>query len=363
VTPPVNPPVTPGGVNPITEIIVSPVIEAKEITTESVKEIKKIIETPEGSAATKAVSTVVLVTTVAVTAAPIIFLPSSLFEIFLIPLRLASLLLLGFGIKRKNLPWGVVYDSVTKLPIDPAYLNLKDSSGKSIASAITDIDGRYGFFAEPGVYVMTANKTNYLFPSKKLLGKTEDEIYTDLYFGENLEIKNKGEVIGKNIPLDPIKFDWNEFAKKDKRLMKFYSKWDFALRRVSDWLFAPGFFVAIIAFFAAPYPYNTIILGLYVFLLIIRILGVKPKAFGRVVEKNSQNPLSFAIIRIVIPESNFEIGHRVTDKYGRYYCLVAKGKYCVKIEKKNEDGSYSLIYTSEVIDVTKTGIIKNKFEI
>jgi endonuclease IV len=35
----------------------------------------------------------------------------------------------------------------------------------------------------------------------------------------------------------------------------------------------------------------------------------------------------------------------------------------VKIEKKNEDGSYSLIHTSAVIDVSKKGIIKERFKV
>jgi hypothetical protein len=42
-------------------------------------------------------------------------------------------------------------------------------------------------------------------------------------------------------------------------------------------------------------------------------------------------------------------------------CLVPKGKYYVKIEKKNDDGSYSLIYTSNIVSAVKDGIIKKKF--
>ena len=53
---------------------------------------------------------------------------------------------------------------------------------------------------------------------------------------------------------------------------------------------------------------------------------------------------------------------RVTDKFGRYYILVPKGKYYLSIEKKNNDGSYSLVHTSSVIDAKK-GIINKNFEI
>ena len=61
--------------------------------------------------------------------------------------------------------------------------------------------------------------------------------------------------------------------------------------------------------------------------------------------------------------SDVEIVSKVADRYGRYYCLVPPGQYYVKIEKKNRDGSYSLVYTSKVIDVSKKGIIKEKFKV
>ena len=323
-------------------------------------DIRKIIETPIGSVATKVISTTGIATTVAVIA---FASPLSLPELLLLPTRLIGLILIAFGWKRRNPPWGIVYDSITKQPLDPGYVTLKDSGGKEVSSAITDLDGRYGFLVEPGFYRITAKKTNYLFPSQKLAGKTSDELYNNLYFGEQIEIK-RGEVITRNIPMDPVNFDWNEFTKRNKKLTKFYSHWDSFLRQVSDIIFAVGFIVAIIAFFSAPYPYNTIIIVTYLLLTLLRVLGLKPKSFGYVVDGISGAPLAFAILRIVDPQlSNVEMGHRITDKYGRYFCLVPKGRYCIKIERKNDDGSYSIAYTSAVIDTSKNGIIKNKFKV
>ncbi|MFH1968143.1 MAG: carboxypeptidase-like regulatory domain-containing protein [bacterium] len=319
--------------------------------------VREIIETPVGSATTKAITTTGIVATVAVTA---FAFPFSLLELLFLPLRLMGILLIAFGLKKRNPPWGVVYDSVTKQPLDPAYVTLLNPEGKEISSAISDLDGRYGFLADPGFYKLSAHKTNYVFPSQKLAGKSADELYNNLYFGDPVEVE-KDQAIIKNIPLDPLKFDWNEFAKQDKRLTKFYSKWDMLFRKISDLIYYFGFAVAIIAFFAAPYPYNLIILGLYVFLLMLRILGVKPRPFGSVIDKSSGTPLQFGILRIISPDSDKEISHKVTDKYGRYFCLIPKGRYYVKIEKKNNDGSYSLVHTSHVIDATKTGLIKERF--
>ena len=125
------------------------------------------------------------------------------------------------------MPWGTVYDSITKQPLDPAYVTLIDQNGKKIASAITDLDGRYGFLTETGTYRIEANKTHYIFPSKKLAGRTQDELYANLYFGELFDVRSRNEAVIRNIPLDPINFDWNEFAKRDKKLMKYYSKYIF----------------------------------------------------------------------------------------------------------------------------------------
>jgi hypothetical protein len=308
---------------------------------------------------TKTITTVSLITVVLATA---FASPLSLPEILLIPTRLMGILLMAFGWKKRNPPWGVVYDSITKQPLDPAYVILKDSTGKDVSSAITDLDGRYGFLIEPGFYKIIANKTNYIFPSQKLVGKTKDELYDNLYFGDQVEIK-RDEVVTRNIPLDSIKFDWNEYTKQNKSLTKFFTRWDLFLRKISDFMYFVGFIIAIIAFFLAPYPYNSIILGLYVFLLVLRILGIKPRPYGSVIDIENGTPIAFSILRIMDPSSNREISHKITDKYGRYFCLIPKGKYYVKIEKKNDDGSYSLVHTSPVIDASKNGIIKDKFRI
>ena len=334
----------------------------KEQIPESVKaaakEVKKAVETPQGSIATKSISTTGAVVATAEVAAAIIFSP---FEIFLNLIRLFGIFLTTIGLRKRIKPWGVVYDSVTKQPLDPVYVVLKDLQGKSISSAITDLDGRYGFLASPGVYQLSVNKTNYVFPSQKLAGRTNDELYDDLYFGETIEIKQDGETIIKNIPMDSLKFDWNEFAKRDKKLMRFYSRLDIVLRKIFDLFFVVGFVVAIVAYFAAPYPYNLIILITYLVLLFLRTIGIKPKTYGRISNAANGNPLSFAVLRVMMPDLSVEVAHKVADKYGRYYCLVPKGKYYVKIEKKNDDGSYSLVYISPVIDASKKGIIKKSF--
>ncbi|KKP93787.1 MAG: hypothetical protein UR98_C0002G0026 [Parcubacteria group bacterium GW2011_GWA1_36_12] len=277
-------------------------------------------------------------------------------------LRLLSSLMIAFGLKRKSKGWGTVYDSITKQPLDPAYVMLQNEKGEEVTTSITDLDGRYGFLAEPGKYTMVANKTHYKFPSKALYGRSNDEIYSNLYFGGEVEVGEKGDVVARDIPLDREKFDWNEFAKKQKNLMKLYSQTEITFRQLADILFVVGFASAIVSVLLAPERANLIVVLLYMLLGVLISLNIKTRTFGTLSEKDTGLPLSFAILRIFNADVDKEMVKRVANQYGRYYILVPPGKYYLKIEKKNDDGSYSHIFTSKVMNV-KSGVIQNRFAI
>ena len=118
---------------------------------------------------------------------------------------------------------------------------LTDLDGNEVSTSITDIAGRYGFLMAPGSYRMVANKTNYEFPSKRLAGQIADELYGNLYFGSDINVDEQNAVIAKNIPMDPVNFDWNEYAKtQNKKLMKFYSRFDVWFMRIINFLFILG---------------------------------------------------------------------------------------------------------------------------
>ncbi len=323
---------------------------------------KKIYADPVGETVVKTVSTAGVVTGSFAAVSTTFFNPSSFSELALAPFRIWTLLLTFLGLKRRFKPWGTVYDSITKQPLDPAYVVLVDENGKEVSSSITDLDGRYGFLLQAGKYKMIANKTNYKFPSDRLAGRFSDELYSNLYFGETIDIPTTGALIIKSIPMDPVKFDWNEFAKKNKKLMRFYSRFDYVFAKIASVLFAVGFVIAVIALFIAPQPYNIITFALYVALLILRIIGLKPKANGYISDSKTGDPLSFAVVRIISAELNTEIAHKIADKSGRYFCLVPNGKYYIKIERKNLDETYEHVFTSKIFEVKK-GIINERFNV
>jgi hypothetical protein len=158
--------------------------------------------------------------------------PLSFSEIPLIPFRLWTLFLGVTGLKKRTRRWGVVYDSLTKQPLDPAYVTLKNNEGQTIATTITDIDGRYGFNVNPGSYTLNVDKTNYAFPSVKLAGRQADELYDSLYLGDIITIDNTTDIIAKNIPLDPINFSWNEAEKEKRNLTSSFKQNDLIIFKI-----------------------------------------------------------------------------------------------------------------------------------
>ncbi|HSE34990.1 MAG TPA: Ig-like domain-containing protein, partial [Candidatus Paceibacterota bacterium] len=201
--------------------------EITELVTETVRQIEEPV---------RAVSPVAIPVGVTVGASQAILLAtnaSSFYDLYLLFLKLIGVLT-GLFRRKRNEPWGVVYDSVTKRPLDPAYViaQIRDQQ-KSSGEAITDLDGRYGFILNPGEYIIQANKTHYKFPSEKLKGRGRDELYENLYFGDPFQVR-EGSVIQYNIPLDPVEFDWNEFAKNQDKVFKVYSRRD----RFRLWLFS-----------------------------------------------------------------------------------------------------------------------------
>jgi len=333
-----------------------------QVTQEIVVNTKEYVNTPTGSAVTKTVTTVSALGSGLAALSTSFASPLAIPEMFLIPLRIWGLLLTTFGLKKRNRSWGTVYDSVTKQPIDPAYVTLRDMSGKEVASSITDLDGRYGFLVGPGKYIIEAQKTNYSYPSAKLAGKESDEMYNHLYFGGEIEVPEGGLVINKNIPLDPLRFDWNEFTKGKNKLMSFYSKREVILKKLSDISFEFGLIVAVLALLFAPEPYNYGIVILYLIILGFKIMGIKTKTFGEISELTDNSPLSFAIVKVFSEDWSVEIVKKVADQYGRYFCLLPVGKYHVKIDKKNSDETYSEVFESPVLDI-KDGVLNKNFTI
>ena len=348
-----------------TVVVAQESIKAVTVVAEqSIQKTKEIVNTPTGSVVTKTVSTVGVVAGASASVGAIAFAnPVTLSEIWLIPAKLFGLFMGALGIKRKKKQWGTVYDSVTKRPLDPVYVSLINTeTNKEVAGVITDIDGRYGFLPLPGKYRIEVNKTNYLSPSINMKGRLFDEVYNDLYFGEEIVITTEGEIITKNIPMDSLSFDWNEFAKTKMNVNTFMKGKDIMWAKIFNVLFGVGAIVALVSLIFAPAPYNFIISGLYILSYIFNYMVFKTKKSGTLKEKNTNIPLSFAIVKIFREGEDTPLVKKIADKFGDYYALIPNGRYYMKVDKKNDDSTYSEVLKTEVMDIKK-GIINMNFAV
>ena len=276
---------------------------------------------------------------------------ASFSDIYLLLLRQIGVLLGLLGLKKKNKPWGTVYDSVTKRPIDPAYVTIL-ANQEAIATAITDIDGRYGFSLLDGNYTLKADKTHYRFPSSQLNGRINDEMYDNLYFGDLFHVL-AGEVINKNIPLDPVSFDWNEFVKGKGDYFKLFTSREILRSKIIHYIYMAGFIMSIFYLIFYPSILNILVPILY---LAINFFGRYWTGKHKVVSiKNAvtNEPISFAIVRIFYADLDQEIKRVVADMVGRFYLLVRPGTYYLTIDHKQPDGTYARIYKSPVTELKK----------
>lgn len=282
-------------------------------------------------------------------------------DIWLLLMRIVSFIASFFRRRRGGEPWGVVYDSVTKQPLDPAYVVIKEK-GEQKAMAITDLDGRYGFLIPPGTYTIEANKSHYAFPSKELAGRRKDELYDNLYFGEEFIIHDEKEsIIRYNIPLDPTDFDWNEFAKKQQGLFMFHSKRKRVVAAISNGVFYVGFVLSVILLWNEVSALNIGVFAVYAGMLVFQAVWKVRRPATKVMDKLTQHVVPFAVIKAYLAEIDQQVKTVVADEKGQFYLLTPPGTYYFTVEVKEKDGTYSQRFKTEPIELKRGVVLKNLY--
>jgi len=322
--------------------------------------IEDVLESPLAPRVSTLLATVGAFTGAASLTAMAFLTPLHVTELILLPSRLWTLLLAALGFRRKRQPWGTVYDSVTKQPLDPAYVQLLTTeSNKEAEAAFTDLDGRFGFLPKTGTYTMNARKTNYVFPSKRLFGNTSDALYDNLYFGERVDIDRTDETVQRNIPLDPVGVDWNEVQKRKGNMFNFYSKYDVVFYTFTSILFYLGLAVSVFAAFFFPSITHTAILVVYTLITIVRSITGSPRKLGTAYDEDGK-PLAYAAVRVYLANSDNQVRQVVTNEFGRFYCLVVPATYYVKLFKRVGEEDFEEIYTSQPF-YAKDGLVHGGF--
>jgi chitodextrinase len=308
-------------IGPILAPILTPIIE--------------VLQSPEVQAAANITAPIVVAVAIANVA-----LATSVFSIlnYLWFLLTQPFLLLG---RKKRERWGLIYNSLSKLPLDLVAVRLIHAKTNLILQTrITDMKGRFSFRVRPGQYRLEAIKKGFTFPSQYLKGQTEDGDLLDLYHGEIVNVEEETN-LALNIPLDPQ-------VKEETPRKVLLKRW---LRRFQNFLGAIGVLVTAVALAISP---GWLMLGLlFVQILtyfVFRRLALpkKPKSWGIVYDAKTRKPLGASIVRIFDKKFNKLLETQVTDSRGNYGFFAGKNVYFVTTDK----AGYKK-YKSDDIDLTK----------
>ncbi|RJR31681.1 hypothetical protein C4569_01860 [Candidatus Parcubacteria bacterium] len=229
--------------------------------------------------------------------------------------------------RRRRKKWGVVYNSVTKKPVDLAIVRLYDrTSNRLIRSRVTDKEGRYNFLIPPGYYYLTITKPDHIYPSAVLRQKKQDMQYLDIYHGEVIDVIDKDVLITANVPIDPVSaVETPKEVIRKRRIKKLQSGLAFGSVPLS-----------LIPLMIIPSSTTLTLFGVQsaLFLLFRKLaVAAKPKGWGIVYDLHSKSPLKNAVMRIFDKKYNKLLETQVTDNRGRYSFLTTGEDYYIVAEK------------------------------
>ncbi len=236
-------------------------------------------------------------------------------------------ILLLFPKRRKG--WGVVYHSLSKMPIDLAIVRLYEKvTNRLVQTRVTDREGRFAFFVQPGQYFIRIVKPNFSFPTVYLKDKKEDIKYFDIYHGEEILVTEKNTLVTPNIPLDPV-----EAARTtpDRRIVLAHFG-----RKVQNFVALSGIILATASVIISPQLWMVaVLLGHCILYALFRRLARprKQKSWGIVYETATKAPVGLTVARIFETEYNKLLETQVTDGRGRYSFLVGNNAYYVTFSK------------------------------
>jgi hypothetical protein len=243
---------------------------------------------------------------------------------------LFSWILSIIGLRKRRKPWGVIYDAITKNPIDLAIVRLIDAKTKKlIETQVTDKNGRFSFVPVPGEYTITATKQEFLFPSK-IVTETIDGDFINIYHQETVAIKNTDETIQMSIPLDqkaPATFHKKTLQTMVKELTGKYA--------LASLIVSMTISIALTTY--VPSTLNAVLLLVNsVFIMSqVMLMAHEQKPWGIVFSAHDLKPVPLAAIAIFDAKQQKLLRSRLTDYYGRFNFLAPAGEFILSVSKEH----------------------------
>jgi len=324
---------------PVQEDVVSPTHLAETASTnlsEAATLVSASLEALRSIPGVERTAAVSIPAVIAVTATSVAVLATS-FDLLAFLQSLFTSPFLFFA-RRRRKSFGVVYNSMSKVPIDLATVRLfrmpDDWSGapgvvgKLVQSRVTDKGGRYFFLPPPGRYRISVVKNQFVFPSEYLEGAKDDGSFLDVYHGEPIVVTDANASISANIPLDPSQAS----ARHAPAQVLLRTR----LRRLQRAAALLGIVLSLFVLAIRPSLFSTAMVGAQAgFYLLVRRLAIppKPKSWGIVYDKETGRPLAHVIARVFEPKYNKLLETAITDGKGRYTFLLGPNEYYTVYEK------------------------------
>lgn len=276
-------------------------------------QIKEIVEEHKEEINT---SIAVTTTTISTISAAMIFTDIS--QLLYFSSHIFNTLLISLGFKKRNRPYGYVYDSRTKDPISMAIVRIINNEGKLVSTSVTDSKGRFTSNIEEGHYTVTISKKGYRFPSTVVTGSIDYPIYNVYNNGFDVHENQEIEIA---IPIDPIEKNIDS-----KIVIKDYFRKSLLILNIL--LLIGGILLSVYMSINYPSILNYIILSLYLLPIgtMLFVMKVNHIKYGIIRDKLGNRVEGMSIL---LKEAEFGrvIQKRVTNQKGGYRFILDKGRY------------------------------------
>jgi hypothetical protein len=278
-------------------------------------------------------------------------LGASLFDIPIILTRGLFSFLSLIGLRKKPIPYGYVYNSITKEPLSHALVRIFSEKGKLVYSDVTDAFGVFGAKLDQGKYRMNVTKYGFNFPSL-VVKSVADYPIDNVYRGGEISLSKESDLYYA-IPVDPAGSDGDITR---KLIWKERGKWGLKIVNLVSLTF--GFTISVLAFSYERNLFNSIILALYIPIVIGTIYSwmYKP-TWGRTVDEGDEN-VTGVVLGLRNLDDDSLTSKRVTDDDAKYRFVVPVGNYEVEaIDNKYELVSGKTRFTIDELDKSKMNVI------
>jgi hypothetical protein len=214
--------------------------------------------------------------------------------------------------KKKQRPWGIVYDENKKNPIAFAVVRLFDQGGNMLKQVVTDLQGRFSFLADPGNYQISVEHSEY------------NKVF------KNISILKDDSKIAENIGLVALEENKPLLATLRSNMGKFFMK--------TYWIL--GFIGMIFSFVAMVSNFeilNLIIFLVYVVQMAMMIMLRPKRDFGFVYNTITGERIKGAFIQVQDVAQGRQVDVQMSDERGRFGFNLDEGEYLliVKVGEKS----------------------------